>query len=167
MLPAKRSGTYGSLCPASVRSSVCLSGSHTFLVVTQSYVSQATHAFLGMLPLCFAQFACYNANFPHHWLYSQTRLLEIFPSHFGHVIGVMRPNYVMYLTFCSTKWFLLVNLTVFKNSAKPNIKWPVSVREYCVKLYKIYFGLVWYSTTQVWMTFGIWHRLEVDDKSDF
>ena len=32
--------------------SVCLSGSHTFLVVTHSYVLQATHAFLGMLPLC-------------------------------------------------------------------------------------------------------------------
>ena len=36
--------------------SVRPSGSHTFLVVTlflvtQSYVSQATHAFLGMLPL--------------------------------------------------------------------------------------------------------------------
>ena len=31
---------------------VCLSGSHTFLVVTHSYVWQATHAFLGMLPLC-------------------------------------------------------------------------------------------------------------------
>ena len=30
-----------------------LYGSHTFLVVTHSYVSQATHAFLGMLPLCF------------------------------------------------------------------------------------------------------------------
>ena len=29
---------------------VCLSGSHTFLVVTHRYVSQATHAFLGMLP---------------------------------------------------------------------------------------------------------------------
>ena len=37
----------------SVCLSVCLSGSHTFLVVTHSYVSQATHAFLGMLPLCF------------------------------------------------------------------------------------------------------------------
>ena len=39
----------------SVRPSVCLclSGSHTFLVVTHSYVSQVTHAFLGMLPLCF------------------------------------------------------------------------------------------------------------------
>ena len=34
------------------RLSVHLSGSHTFLVVTHSYVSQATHAFLGMLPLC-------------------------------------------------------------------------------------------------------------------
>ena len=31
---------------------LCLSGSHTFLVVTHSYVSQATHAFLGMVPLC-------------------------------------------------------------------------------------------------------------------
>ena len=49
MSPAKHSGTYGSLCPGSV----CLSDSQTFLVVTHSYVSQATHAFLGMLPLCF------------------------------------------------------------------------------------------------------------------
>ena len=32
-------------------SGICLSGSHSFLVVTHSYVSQATHAFLGMLPL--------------------------------------------------------------------------------------------------------------------
>ena len=30
----------------------CLSSSHTFLVITYSYVSQATHAFLRMLPLC-------------------------------------------------------------------------------------------------------------------
>ena len=38
------------------RLSVCLSGSHAFLVVTHtcSYVSQATHAFIGMLPLCLA-----------------------------------------------------------------------------------------------------------------
>ena len=36
----------------SVRLCVCLSGSHTFLVVTHSYVLQATRAFLGMLPLC-------------------------------------------------------------------------------------------------------------------
>ena len=35
-----------SACP-----SVCLSGSHTLLLVTHSYVSQATHAFLGMLSL--------------------------------------------------------------------------------------------------------------------
>ena len=34
-----------------VRPSVRPSGSHTFLVFTHSYVSQATHAFLGMLPL--------------------------------------------------------------------------------------------------------------------
>ena len=32
---------------------VCLSNSHTFLIVTHSYVSQATHAFLRMLPVCF------------------------------------------------------------------------------------------------------------------
>ena len=31
---------------------VCLSRGHTFLVVTHSYVLQATDAFLGMLPLC-------------------------------------------------------------------------------------------------------------------
>ena len=30
-----------------------MSGSHTFLVVRHSYVSQATHAFIGMLPLCY------------------------------------------------------------------------------------------------------------------
>ena len=38
-------------------SGVCLSGSHTFLVVTHSYVSQATHAFCGMLPLFTNHFA--------------------------------------------------------------------------------------------------------------
>ena len=38
----------------SVCACVCLSDSHTFLIVTRSYVSQATHAFLGMLPLCFS-----------------------------------------------------------------------------------------------------------------
>ena len=57
VLPVKHSATKGSLCLVSVCPSVCvcvcLSGSHTFLVVTHSYVSQATHAFLGMLPLCF------------------------------------------------------------------------------------------------------------------
>ena len=36
----------------SVRLSVCPSGIHIFLVDTHSYVLQATHAFLGMLPLC-------------------------------------------------------------------------------------------------------------------
>ena len=35
----KQSGTYGSLCQASVCPCICLSGSHTFLVVTHSYVS--------------------------------------------------------------------------------------------------------------------------------
>ena len=36
--------------PLSFHSSVCLSFIHTFLVVTHSYVWQATHAFFGMLP---------------------------------------------------------------------------------------------------------------------
>ena len=53
--PANQSGTMGSHCPASVCPcyclSVCVSDSHTFSVVAHSYVSQATHAFLGMLPL--------------------------------------------------------------------------------------------------------------------
>ena len=39
----------------SVCACVCLSDSHTFLIVTHSYVSQATHAFLGMLPLCLSR----------------------------------------------------------------------------------------------------------------
>ena len=34
-----------------VHLSICLSGSHTFLVVTYSYISQASRAFPGMLPL--------------------------------------------------------------------------------------------------------------------
>ena len=46
----------------SVRLSVCLSGSRTFLVVTHSYVSQATHAFLGMLPL-----RLYFKNVQYQW----------------------------------------------------------------------------------------------------
>ena len=37
---------------------VRLSGSRTFLVVTHSFVSQTTHAFLGVLPLCFCLSAC-------------------------------------------------------------------------------------------------------------
>ena len=40
----------------SVCACVCLSDSHTSLIVTHSYVSQATHAFLGMLPLCCMKF---------------------------------------------------------------------------------------------------------------
>ena len=47
MLLAKHSSIWESLCP-----SVCLSSSHTFLVVMHSYVLYATHAFLRMLPLC-------------------------------------------------------------------------------------------------------------------
>ena len=39
----------------SVRPCVCLS-SNTFLVFTHSYVSQATHAFLGILPLFYLSF---------------------------------------------------------------------------------------------------------------
>ena len=42
--------TLSGIC-LSVRLCVCLSGSHTFLVVTNSYVSQVTRAFLRMLPL--------------------------------------------------------------------------------------------------------------------
>ena len=42
----------------SVCACVCLSDSHTFLIVTHSYVSQATHAFLGMLPLCYLRIEC-------------------------------------------------------------------------------------------------------------
>ena len=37
----------------------CLSGSQTFLLVTHSYVSKETHAFLGMLPLLFVLFVCF------------------------------------------------------------------------------------------------------------
>ena len=40
---------------------VCLSGSYSFLVVTHSYVLQATHAFLGMLPLFYKYCTCNNA----------------------------------------------------------------------------------------------------------
>ena len=39
------------VCPC-----VCLSDSHSLLVVRHSYVSQATHAFLRMLPLCCCNF---------------------------------------------------------------------------------------------------------------
>ena len=46
----------------SVGLSVRLSGSHTFLVVTHSYVSQATHAFLGMLPLCYIFWWIFNCK---------------------------------------------------------------------------------------------------------
>ena len=51
--PAKHGGTKGSLCQVSVCPPVyvfvCLVD--IFLVVTHSYVAQATHAFLGMLPV--------------------------------------------------------------------------------------------------------------------
>ena len=63
------------------RLSIRLSGSHTFLVVTHSYVSQATHAFLGMLPLfclfvhlyaiqSLALTCIYSAVFKFGWEYS-------------------------------------------------------------------------------------------------
>ena len=39
---------------------VRLSGSHTFLVVTHSYVSQVTHAFLGKQPLCYNDFVGFS-----------------------------------------------------------------------------------------------------------
>ena len=68
MLPAKHSCCF-LCCLRSIgahrdhffrRPSVCLSGSHTFLVVTHSNVSQVTHAFLGMLPLCLIKRVCIN-----------------------------------------------------------------------------------------------------------
>ena len=46
---------------------VCLSGSHTFLVVMHSYVSQATHAFLGMLPLCYKY--SYSCIIEKNWIH--------------------------------------------------------------------------------------------------
>ena len=55
----------------SVHLCVCLSGSQTFLIVTHSYVSQATHAFLGMLPLCLWHIS--------HWLDSKAEKIEKVP----------------------------------------------------------------------------------------
>ena len=53
-----------------------LSGSHIFLVVTHTYVSQATHEFLGMLPLCLLD--CLAALIVHEYttclLFSVRRL---------------------------------------------------------------------------------------------
>ena len=67
------------------RLSVRLSGSHTFLVVTHSYVSQATHAFLGMLPLCYNKLAPFFGNFknfPETKNNSRFYILKVFfPSH--------------------------------------------------------------------------------------
>ena len=57
----------------SVCACVCLSDSHTFLIVTHSYVSQATHAFLGMLPLCF--------NTKHPVIILRASLFVATPSH--------------------------------------------------------------------------------------
>ena len=45
---------------------VCLSGSHTFLVVMHSYVSQETHAFLGKLPLFSSLFCNFTYLFTIH-----------------------------------------------------------------------------------------------------
>ena len=56
---------------------MCLSSSHTFLVVIHSYVSQATSAFPGMLPLCLdtrSQYHC--ASLVH------SRSLKIFRNSF-------------------------------------------------------------------------------------
>ena len=69
---------WGGVCnitPASHCLSVSLSSSHTFLVVTHSYVSQATHAFLGLLPLCFS----YQLFWYIMWRYIQNkrRLIEM------------------------------------------------------------------------------------------
>ena len=64
----------------SVRTSLRLSGSHTFLVVTHSYVSQATHAFLRMLPLWhnvklfgWSSCACWQLHIIHgKWKHTKT-----------------------------------------------------------------------------------------------
>ena len=52
----------------SVCACVCLSDSHTFLIVMHSYVWQATHAFLGMLPLCFI-FVYNSFKYSCYWYY--------------------------------------------------------------------------------------------------
>ena len=73
--------------PLSVSLSVCLSGSHTFLVVMHSYVLQATYAFLGMLPLCSSSLSvvifvlfilCHNCSsimIDRHFIFSILTLL--------------------------------------------------------------------------------------------
>ena len=65
----------------SVYACVCLSDSHTFLIVTHSYVSQATHAFLGMLPLCL------------HLQIAWINQVVVFTSGDGHI---MTPKYTQY-----------------------------------------------------------------------
>ena len=54
----------------SVCVSVCLYCSHTFLVVTHSYVLQATHAYLGMLPLFWNLWRMYRSGFSQIEMYS-------------------------------------------------------------------------------------------------
>ena len=73
----------------SVRLCVCLSGSHTFLVFTHSYVSQVTHAFLQMLPLCYLSF------YPH-------------ATGCGGDIGML----LFCPCMCMTLWVNMIDLTV-------------------------------------------------------
>ena len=44
-----------------------MSGSHTFLIVTHSYVSQSTHSFLWMLPLCCSNMGTHVRKNTPYW----------------------------------------------------------------------------------------------------
>ena len=63
----------------SVRPSICLCGSHTFLVVTHSYryALQTTHAFLGMLPLCYVPKILWNLHC--HTCGHNEKKIDIYP----------------------------------------------------------------------------------------
>ena len=72
------------VCPC-----VCLSGSQTFKVITHSFVLQATHAFLGMLPLFLCRLqsiAAHRDNFVRHLsvclCFCQSLSVSVRQSHF-------------------------------------------------------------------------------------
>ena len=100
----------------------CLSGSHTFLVVTHSYVSQATHAFFRMLPLFL------------EW--SEWKLLVQVsnqPLTFHSVVKVT--FYLAVLSLCdiciySVKLFAVVNIFLLPSTKEGNIALPMSISRY-------------------------------------